>query len=167
MAPRAPSGPLDQQALHRFALSYVGRYATTRAKLAAYLNRKLRERGWSEDGPAPVDIIVEQCAAAGYVDDAAFAEARSVALTRRGYGDRRIAAALSGAGIDSAITTALKHDEDAALAAAETFARRRRIGIFSVRPADESTRRRALAAMLRAGHPFHLARRFVDALPEN
>ena len=28
------------------ALAYVGRYATTRAKLASYLGRKLRERGW-------------------------------------------------------------------------------------------------------------------------
>jgi hypothetical protein len=31
-------------------LGYAGRYATTRARLAAYLERKLRERGWS--GPA-------------------------------------------------------------------------------------------------------------------
>ena len=36
------------------ALRYVGKYATTRAKLAAYLARKLRERGW--DGQREPDV---------------------------------------------------------------------------------------------------------------
>ena len=43
--PRRPLPPLDQPALERAALRYVERYATTRAKLVAYLTRKLRERG--------------------------------------------------------------------------------------------------------------------------
>jgi regulatory protein len=92
--------PLDRAGLDRLAIAYVGRYATTRAKLAAYLRRKLAERGWEGPGPAPVEAIVERCAELGYVDDRAFAEARAVSLTRRGYGPRRLAAALLGAGIE-------------------------------------------------------------------
>ncbi|HYZ48955.1 MAG TPA: RecX family transcriptional regulator, partial [Sphingomonas sp.] len=41
------AAPLDAPALERFALRYVERYATTRARLADYLSRKLRERGWA------------------------------------------------------------------------------------------------------------------------
>jgi regulatory protein len=38
-APRRIPGPLDSAALDRLALRYVERFATTRAKLAAYLAR--------------------------------------------------------------------------------------------------------------------------------
>ena len=38
--------PLDEAGLNELALAYVARYATSRAKLLAYLARKLRERGW-------------------------------------------------------------------------------------------------------------------------
>ncbi len=41
---RKPS-PLTATRLQDLALSYVARFATTRAKLEAYLVRKLRERG--------------------------------------------------------------------------------------------------------------------------
>ena len=50
--------PLDAEALEQAALSYAGRYATTRAKLAAYLARKLRERGWNGAGEPPVGRLV-------------------------------------------------------------------------------------------------------------
>ena len=44
--PRKTAQPLDGQRLDALALHYVGRFATTRAKLVQYLHRKLRERGW-------------------------------------------------------------------------------------------------------------------------
>src|SRR4051812_29151490 len=92
--------PLDAETLEQAALSYAGRYATTRAKLAAYLTRKLRERGWSGAGEPPVRRLVERMASLSYVDDRAFASARAAALTRRGYGARRVGLALRAAGID-------------------------------------------------------------------
>ena len=49
---KRPRPPLDPEGLERLGLFYAGRYATTRAKLAAYLRRKLRERGWSGPGEA-------------------------------------------------------------------------------------------------------------------
>jgi len=89
--------PLDSAALEQAALGYAGRYATTRAKLGAYLARKLRERGWAEAGAPPVERLVERMAAQGYVDDRAFAAARAAALGRRGYGERRVSEAARAA----------------------------------------------------------------------
>ena len=81
---KKPRPPLDAERLERLALHYVGRYATTRAKLAAYLQRKLKERGWAGDSPPAVERLVERFSDAGYIDDAAFASARAAALQRRG-----------------------------------------------------------------------------------
>jgi regulatory protein len=142
--------PLDRAGLDRLAIAYVGRYATTRAKLAAYLRRKLAERGWEGPGPAPVEAIVERCAELGYVDDRAFAEARAASLTRRGYGPRRLAAALLGAGIEP---------DDMAQA-------RERAEQDAASPPDRDGQRRAFAAMLRAGHAPDVVRRILQALPE-
>ena len=160
--PKPP--PLDTQALDRLALRYVERFATTRGRLADYLRRKVRERGW--DGP-PVDPreVAERMAALGYVDDRAFAEARATSMTRRGLGARRIAGVFRQDGIDEADAAAIapaiaKNALDAALA----FARRKRIGPWSLAVAARPAAEKQLAAMLRAGHPFDLARRIV-ALP--
>jgi regulatory protein len=158
--------PLDAEALERAALSYAGRYATTRAKLAAFLERKLRERGWSGAGAPPVPDLVERMAKLGYVDDRAFASARAAALTRRGYGARRVGAALRGAGIDDEDSAEARElASEAEWEAALSFARRRRIGPFAEAEADRPAREKALASMLRAGHPLRIARRLVAARP--
>ena len=82
-APSAePSRPLDPAGLKALALSYVGRYATTRARLRAYLARKVAARGWDGADEPPLNEIVERCAELGYVDDAGFAAARGAALPR-------------------------------------------------------------------------------------
>ena len=158
--------PLDAQELERLGLFYAGRYATTRAKLGDYLRRKLKERGWTGPGTPRVEALVERFAALGYVDDAAFAEARAGALLRRGYGERRVAQALRAAGIGAddaapARQEAERKAEDAAL----RFARRRRIGPYAEAPLDRVARQKAAAAMLRAGHRLDLVRRILDASP--
>jgi len=158
--------PLDRAALDRLAIDYVGRYATTRAKLRAYLERKLKERGWADETPPEPDVIVGRLAAAGYVDDRLFAAQRSASLVRRGYGRARVGLALRAAGIDADdAAPALEEAGDSAWAAAEAFAKRRRIGPFSREPGDPDQRRKAFAAMLRAGHPPEIARLFVAAEP--
>ena len=163
---RAARPPLDGASLEQAAISYAGRYATTRSKLCAYLLRKLRERGWAESGEPPVERLVERMAALGYVDDRAFAAARAAALARRGYGERRISGALRAAGVaEEDAAEARQAARDDAWAAALRFAERRRIGPFAVVATDAAGRERALAAMSRAGHPFDLARRLVAAPP--
>jgi regulatory protein len=163
-----PKPPLDSEALERLGLFYAGRYATTRAKLALYLRRKLKERGWSGAGEPPVERLVERFAELGYVDDRGFATARSAALLRRGYGERRVRQALRGAGIaeaDSAEARDISGDE--ALAAAHRFARRRRLGPYASTVPDRAARDKAAAAMLRAGHRLDLIRQVLAASPDD
>jgi regulatory protein len=163
---RTERPPLDEQGLEQAALGYAGRYATSRARLAAYLRRKLRERGWSGGGDPPVDRLVERMAALGYVDDRAFASARADSLGRRGYGERRVREALRAAGIaeeDSA--EAREATRGRAWQAALRFAERRAIGPFAAAPTDRKGREKALGALLRAGHPPDLARRLAFASP--
>ena len=159
---RAPA-PLDEAKLDALALRYVGRFATTRAKLRSYLERKIRERGWSGNRPPDPDSIAERFADRGYIDDAAYALAKSRALTGRGYGKRRLGAALRVAGVgepDSA--AALELAETEAVAAALRFAERRKLGPFTAHTPDSKERQKALAAMVRAGHDFALARALVE-----
>lgn len=158
--PRAPV-PLDAAKLEALALAYVGRYATTRAKLASYLERKLAMRGWDGAGEAGVATIVERCAALGYIDDVAFATARGASLSRRGYGARRVAQDLRAAGIAADDAAPIEEAaRDQALQAALAYAKRRRIGPFSaVAAVDVKSQQRCFAALLRAGHDPEIARR--------
>lgn len=159
-SPRAPR-PIDAAGLEALALAYAGRYATTRAKLAFYLERKLAMRGWEGESAPPIAAIVERFAERGYVDDAAFAAARGAALGRRGYGARRIAEALRAAGVDSHDSAPVQQTaRDEALTLALAYAKRRRIGPFArLEDRGPDARRRAFAALLRAGHETEIARR--------
>lgn len=158
--------PLDAAALERLALHYVGRYATTRAKLAGYLRRKIEERGWAGEETPSVEALVVRAAALGYVDDRAFAASRAAALARRGYGARRRADALRAAGIEPEDRAAAIDADEDEMTSAFAFARRRRIGPFARAPMDDVVRRRAFAALLRAGHAPGVAARVLDADPE-
>jgi regulatory protein len=164
---RRPLVPLDGKSLHQLALRYVGRFATTRAKLRAYLARKVRERGWDEGTEPDLEALAERFAALGYVDDAGYAMAKSRALTGRGFGKRRVVQALHIAGIGEDDGEAARRHADAeAVAAALRFAERRRIGPFAAAAiTDPKERQKALAAMTRAGHGFGLARAIVELRP--
>lgn len=165
---KKPRPPLNGESLEQLALFYVGRYATTRAKLRGYLARKLRERGWAEDGQPAVEALAEKFSELGYVDDAAYANSRAASLGRRGYGERRVEQALYAAGIEEgdgaeARSIAAGQAWDAALA----FVRKRRFGPYAPQPLDRDRKRKALAAMIRAGHPYALARKFIDREPDD
>ncbi len=152
--------PLDDAGLRDLALRYVGRYATSEAKLRRFLARKLFERGWAGDAAAPVEAIVARLAELGYVDDRGFAEARARGLAGRGFGARRVSADLGAAGIarDVAAEVAAAGDAEAVALA---FARRRRLGPFDPQAPDRDRQRKQLAAMLRAGHEMAVARRVL------
>ncbi|MEW4468704.1 regulatory protein RecX [Parasphingorhabdus sp. JC815] len=173
---------LDQNKLQELALRYVGRYATTRHKLKAYLFRKLRERGWAGDEPENIDQydldeppttaehiveeLVERFAELGYIDDALFAKNQATALTNRGYGKRRVSQALYQAGIaDGDDRQALDLSDARQWDAARTYARKKSIGPYASEPADQDKCRKQLQAFLRAGHGFDIASRFVFAKP--
>lgn len=162
--PRRNPRPLDGPRLEELALAYVARFATSAAKLEGYLRRKLRERGWDGEGAAPVSEIVARFVAAGYIDDAVFARARTGSLLRRGYGVRRIGQALDAAGIAEDVRAEVRAAPTEQRRAALALARKRRIGPFGPASADRAQREKQLAAMLRAGHPLDSARELVNAL---
>lgn len=168
--------PLDETALRDLALSYVARFATTGAKVEAYLARKIRERGVAEDadgrvGELDVTGIVTRLIELGYVDDAAYARSRSRDLTARGYGKRRVEQALWAAGVEE--TTRADHapSEAESRRAAMLLAKKRGFGPFARRaPEDEQDREAArklrekqVAAMLRAGHLYEHIQFILEA----
>lgn len=158
--------PLDEMTLHNMALSYVGRYATTRARLARYLDRKTRERGWVHQSPPPISEIVARFCALGYVNDESFAQSRASVLSGRGYGEGRIKMSLFAAGIDSILAEEASHlDPEAAYQSALAYARRKHIGPFAHDPASPEKKRKIMAAMLRAGHSFDLVRTILASDP--
>ena len=164
--PRQPRPPLSEEKLNELMLAYVARFATSRAKLAAYLTRKLRERGWRGGGEPPVEALVAKAARLGFVDDAAYALGKARSLTARGYGARRVSQALHAAGIeeaDGAPARGLAQGE--AVEAALRFAKRRRFGPYAAKAADPAERERQLAAMIRAGHGFTLSKGILTLTP--
>jgi regulatory protein len=155
--------PLDPARLEELAMSYVARFATSAAKLEGYLARKLRERGWDGEEAPPVPQLVERFVAAGFVDDLAYARAKSGSLLRRGYGARRIGQALGAAGIGEQVREEVRPGEDEQRRAALACAQKRRFGPFGAGPLDRPLREKQIAAMLRAGHGLDSARELVNA----
>lgn len=144
----------------------MAQFATSRAKLRAYLSRKVRERGWSGPGEPDLDALAQRICALGYVDDAAYALAKAQALAGRGYGKRRLNQRLQVDGIaEEDAAAALDHADAEAVESALRFARRRRLGPFGPPTSDPKQREKAIAAMIRAGHPFALACSIVALEP--
>lgn len=161
--------PLGAARLEELALAYVARFATSRAKLTRYLSRKIRESEWSDalDPAAACEALVAKVERLGFVDDKQYAAMRGAAMTRRGLGVRRVKAQLWVDGIapdDSG--EAVESAEQAALASALGFARRRRFGPFAAQATgDPGLRERQVAAFARAGHSLGLARRILAIRP--
>ena len=160
--------PLESQRLEELALAYVARFSTSAGKLKNYLARKLRERGWDDEGDPDVDGLVARFVDKGYVDDEIYGRSRANGLLSRGYGARRIEQDLRAADIAEPLRNALGPDEAARRESALTLARRRRFGPYDKSAAQGSEeahklREKRLAAMVRAGHDFDAARHVLDA----
>ncbi len=149
------------------ALHYVGRYATSKAKLAAYLARKIRDRGWGEsEAPPQIEALIEDFVRLGFIDDAAFAASRARSLTQRGMGMRRVREDLRAKGIsETDAIGAHSQAESDKWQAADRFAKRKRIGPYAAETASPEVQQKQLQAFLRAGHGFDIAKRFVRAEP--
>jgi regulatory protein len=167
--------PLNETKLRDLALHYAARFATTGARLEAYLNRKIRERGLAEDADGRVVVpdvpaLVARLVELGYVDDDAYARMRARDLGQRGYGKRRVEEALRGAGVDEALRQAHAPGEAAGRRAAALMAQKKRLGPWAreadVAPDPLAARKaheKAVAAMLRAGHQYDHARFILAA----
>jgi regulatory protein len=159
---RKPS-PLSASKLEELALAYAARFATTRAKLEGYLNRKLRERGWDGESMPDAAALARRFAEAGYVDDAVYARMKTESLLRRGYGARRVGEALRAAGVEQSVREDVTPAAGEGRRAALALARRRRFGPWGLALPDRPLQEKQIAAMLRAGHTLDNARQIVEA----
>ncbi|MEQ1510431.1 MAG: regulatory protein RecX [Sphingopyxis sp.] len=164
--PRSPK-PLSQTQLSDLALFYVSRFATTRAKLMRYLDRKLFERGWAGDAAPDVESIAERLVSLNYIDDAVFAETKARGLARRGYGNRRVEQSLRADGVsETDRASAIDQSGPSKIEAALRYAERRRWGPYaSEQQNDPAARQKMLAAFMRAGHDFEMARMVIALAP--
>ena len=163
---------MTQRRLENIAKFHIERFATTAANLKRVLTRsseqalrahggdKAQCAGWIED-------IVARFVRTGLVDDVRYAMDKAASLRRLGKGPDKIRALLIAKGVDRALVdlaldagAVTPMGEDAALAAAIAYARRRRLGPFG-KPLTDRDEKRAkatkdLAALGRAGFSLPL-----------
>jgi regulatory protein len=163
-----PIPPLDNRRLRDLALHYAGRYATTKAKLSSYLQRKIKERGWKEGEPrCDLNRMMQEFTQLGYINDAAYAEARARSFVRRGYGKQRLEQDIYAAGISGTDAAGAREEAETGMFnSAQAFARRKRIGPYASAPASPELKRKQISAFIRAGHDMKIARAFIDAAPD-
>jgi len=156
--------------LSRVTAHYLERYASSRKNLERLLDKRVyravEEHAQDiEEARALVQDELDRLERLNLLSDARYAADRARSLHRRGMGSRRIRQTLRSKGVSSddidAALVAL--GEDADLAAAATYARKRRLGPWRAGEADRERAQKELNRMGRAGFPFPLARRVVDA----
>lgn len=171
--PRRRAWVLDATWAERVVAEHLARYACTRAHLRTLLDGRIRRallKGATvQDGlPATIESVLDRHEALGTLNDAAWAEARARALTRRGMASAVVRQRLREKGVTDtraaldAVVDELGVDNGAAadLVAACAWMRRKRAGPYQREPvADRAAEQKVLAAMGRAGFGFDLARR--------
>jgi regulatory protein len=163
MGEETPAMPLDAALIERWALGYLGRFASSAENLRRVLLRRARRHfpeghDATAQAAAQIEALVARYRASGLVDDAAYAAGRARSRLRRGQSLRTIRAALAAKGVateDAAAAIAALREEagDPDLAAACAFARRRRFGPYRRALAEDESvsRNKELAAFARAG----------------
>jgi regulatory protein len=152
---------IDGALIERWALAYLGRFASSAENLRRILLRRVRRR-LGEDREAAgqatalIDGLVARYRATGLVDDAAYAAGRARTRLRRGQSLRMIRAGLSDKGVaaeiaEAAIDALREASGDPDLAAACAFARRRRLGPYRRDGEGDRDRAKELGAFARAG----------------
>ena len=170
---RGPARLITERYLDNVARWYVDRYGGTADSLRRTLMRRVMRsaRAYGTDldeGRALADAIVERFAAAGVVDDAAYARVKGAALRRGGASAQQVTAKLRAKGVDgktvAAALSAIDADEgNADLRAAVRAAQRRRLGPYRDPEKRAERRYRDLAALARRGFALDIARTVIDA----
>jgi regulatory protein len=157
---------IGSELLERWALHYLGRYASSAENLRRVLLRRVRRRspvGEIVRRAIPlIDALIERYRRSGLLDDAAYASQQARSLNRRGESSARIRARLVAKGVENSVAagalSAMRDDnDDPDLAAACAFARRRRLGPYRRSAADKA---RELSVFARAG----FSRRVAEAV---
>jgi regulatory protein len=120
-----------------------------------------------------IAAVLEKLVSRGLLDDRTYAAAQARRMRARGASGRRISVRLHEKGVPAEIARSVLDDEshareEADLAAARTYARRRRLGPHRLDPAErEARRQRDLATLARAGFGHSTAVEVIDASPED
>lgn len=167
-----PPSKITPSYLENAALHYLERFSSSSRNLKRVLMRKVDrsvahwggERG---ECATLVDAAIAKLARLGYLNDAAYAEQKTMALHRQGKGLRTIRATLAAKGVDADLTAAALDalaDEVAEpdFVAAVKLARKRKLGPFRPAPNAE-LRNKDLAVLGRAGFSFDVSRRVIEA----
>lgn len=152
--------------LEAYAARYLARFDCTEQRLRTVLTRKLEASAAMAQqtlSSAAVERLIDRFTTLGYLNDKRFSERLVEALRSRGASTRAIRERLRTRGVRVELVdellkrTADTREDD--LAAAATFAKRRRLGVY--RPVEQQKERyqRDLAALARAGFSFEVARR--------
>ena len=159
--------------LENIALHHLDRFSTSSENLKRVLTRRVLKSARhhntdQEQCAAWIDTLIERYQECGLLDDPAYARAQVNSHNRRGKSVRAIRALLrqkgvTAADIDLAIEGLAENHPDPDLAAANAYARRRRLGPYRTREVDDKAREKELAALARAGFSYGIARRIVAA----
>jgi regulatory protein len=154
-AAKVEGGEIGTELLERWALHYLGRYASSAENLRRVLTRRVRRHSpqTASQVVSLIDALVARYRQSGLLDDAAYAAGRVQSLHRRGDSLQAIRARLAAKGVAAsdvanAVSGLRSAAADPDLAAACAFARRRRLGPYRRAAAD---RARELGAFARAG----------------
>lgn len=156
---------IEAELLERWALHYLGRYASSAENLRRVLMRRVRRHSpeAAQQASPLIDALLARYREAGLLDDAAYAAGRARSLQRRGESLRAMRARLAAKGVAAAdiaeaLTGLQATAADPDLTAACAFARRRRLGPY--RRSADADHSRELAAFARAG----FSRRVAEAV---
>ena len=159
---------IGPELLDGWALSYLGRYASSAENLRRVLLRRARRRGMptpqvSTQTAALIDALIERYRHSGLLDDAAYAAARVRSLHRHGESAAKIRARLAAKGVERSVAAEAvlglrAETADPDLAAACAFARRRRLGPYRRSAPDPA---RELGTFARAGFGRRVAERVL------
>ena len=168
--------PADVRMMNK-AVHYLGRYNSSRHKLAQVLqrfaDRKLADYD-PQDTRAALEQTLNQCAKLGYIDDWQFAVTTARSQRRLGRSQAVIRQRLRQHALDDetimqALAEADEDSIDADLQAAIRFAQRRRLGPFANRTSashlrhdPQQWRQRDLGAMARAGFSIATVRKIIE-----
>ena len=174
---------VSRSSLMNAAVYYLQRFAASREGVRRVLATKVRRSlayhgGDQEEAAAWVEEVLDTLQKQGFLDDAAFAEARARSLAARGTAGRAIRMKLAQKGVDKDIIddalaslaeevgyrTGQGDDANPDLTAAVAYARRRRLGPYRLDPDARAERReKDVAALARQGFSPDIALKVVDA----
>ncbi|MFN7144965.1 MAG: RecX family transcriptional regulator [Myxococcota bacterium] len=170
---RRPPPLVTPASLDAAARDYLTRWFTTRAHLRRLLLRRVDRSIAAHGGDRAaladaIDRVLDRLAAAGALDDGAYARDKTRSLLRRGVSEAGVRQRLSARGLGEArvreaLDAVRETGVDPAVGAACAYVRRRRLGPYRYDPdVRKEHRDKDLAALGRAGFSYAVARAVLD-----